>query len=108
MTQRELVAALVDECREPPIKIEDFLGALHDILIETLERGQALRLGKTGVFRIRMHGDRPALNFYASEATREKLRLAAVKPDPEACPACVKRAHKAQRQRRWQSKRREP
>jgi nucleoid DNA-binding protein len=106
MTSRNVTAALVEECRTTQTKVDDFLAALHDLLLETLERGEAFRLGKIGVFRIRLHGQTPALNFYASEVTRERLKLSDVKPGPDACPACVKRANKAKRQQRWQPKRR--
>jgi len=104
MTARELIAALEDECRSDRRKVEDFLAALNDLLIEALERGQTVRLGKIGVFRIRLREGKPALNFYASDAMRARLKLSGVEPDREACPECMKRANKAARMRRWREK----
>ena len=107
MNRNELIRALEDESQLPKYRVEDFLAAVADLCAETLEKGGQFRLGKIGVFRLRMHGGKPAVNFYASEELRERLKLANVKPDAEACPGCIKRANKAARQRRWEEKKRE-
>ena len=107
MNCKELVRALEDESQLPKFRVEDILVALADLCAETLEQGGGFRLAGIGVFRLRMHGGKPAINFYASQEMRERLKLANIKPDAEACPACAKRANKAARQRRWEEKKRE-
>ena len=88
-------------------KVEDFLAALGDLFAETLEKGESVRLDEIGVFRIRLREGKPALNFYASEKMRSRFKLAEIRPDAEACPACTKRAKKAARMRRWKQKKKE-
>ncbi len=106
MTGNELIAVLEGECQTTKLKVEDFLNALGDTMVDELTSGREIRLGKIGIFRLRRRADgNLMLNFYASEQMRKRLNIAASKLGGEACPECEKRANKARRQKRWAPKR---
>jgi nucleoid DNA-binding protein len=76
MTVKELKAALVDECRANATRVDDFLAALGDIFVETLEKGDTVNLPTLGVFRldVRKSGVR-TIKWFTTIDTRAKLGL---------------------------------
>jgi hypothetical protein len=105
MTLNDLIAALQDECRADRVTIEDFLRALSDLCVESLERGEPFHIGDVGSIAVNPSfsrtgkGIRSALFFKASENLRKRLRIPedALKPSaPETCRGCGIRPNKVQ------------
>lgn len=98
MTEKQLLAALTEECRANPGRIEDFLLALSDTIIEELSRGERVNLGKLGSFELRpiiKDGEKKplaAVRHRPSVEMRDQLKLADLHWNTDdICPSCKKR-----------------
>ena len=82
MNREDLIAALQEECLADRMRIEDFLHALADICLETLERGERFTIPEIGTIQPTGSAGRRMVTFFSAERLRDTLGVPA--------PLCIK------------------
>ncbi|GEM_PF-2670211 len=102
MNKKDLIQALVDDCRTSQTKVEDFLHALADQFADALGRGEYVNMPGIGQFHLYAARQNGMIYYHSAQALRDRFKLREKKA-PEAapdtlCPKCRKRPRKILKQ----------